>query len=184
MAEKAFIGEIRVFGINFVPEGWLPCDGKILSIHGHSALFALLGKSFGGDGETTFALPDLRGRIPMGAGNEHKYPERYRGHKFGSSQSKVLTHTHQVSNLSVKIKALDDVNNPSNDKKAKNNILGTPTFDIYSKSEPNIAMAKGTVQLGETTSAGKSVITNFQPSLVMNYCICSDGIMPKAGKEE
>ncbi len=86
---EPFIGQIIMFGGNFAPRGWAFCDGQLLSIASHSALFSLLGTIYGGDGETTFGLPDLRGRGPVHAGDGPGLPPMPLGEKAGSIQGNV-----------------------------------------------------------------------------------------------
>jgi microcystin-dependent protein len=79
-----FLGEITVFGFNFAPRGWFKCDGQLLSINSNQALFALLGTTYGGDGRTTFGLPDLRGRVPIHQGNGPGLSPRNMGQRSGT----------------------------------------------------------------------------------------------------
>ncbi len=81
---NAFLGEIRIVGFNFPPEGWADCNGQLLSIENHDALFSLLGTNYGGDGRTTFGLPDYRGRVPIHQGQGPGLPNYYQGQKGGS----------------------------------------------------------------------------------------------------
>src|SRR4029077_9523368 len=112
-----FLGEIRMFGGNFAPQGWATCDGQILPISQNTALFALLGTTYGGNGQTTFALPDLRGRVPVHVGQGPGLANRDQGEVAGE-ETHVLTtaeipahahdiasHTHSIPALPVDVKA-------------------------------------------------------------------------------
>ncbi len=89
IAENPFIGEVTLFAGNFAPKGWAFCDGQILSIQDHQSLFSLLGTTYGGDGRTTFALPDLRGRVAMHPGKGSNLTERKLGHQYGKESRKL-----------------------------------------------------------------------------------------------
>src|ERR1700761_8584804 len=117
-----YLGEIRMVGFNFAPMGWALCDGSLLPISQYQALFALLGVMFGGNGTTTFGLPDLRGRAPVGIGNGPNLTPVTQGQKAGSESTNILPtqmpmHTHGIS---VAGAAHSSVNAPSN----TNNVLG------------------------------------------------------------
>ena len=90
-AENRFIGEIRFFGGNYAPEGWAFCDGQLLLIDDHSALYAVLGTTYGGDGRTTFALPDMRSRSPLHVGRVPGLPETYLGQREGNPKTVFST---------------------------------------------------------------------------------------------
>ena len=97
---QPFIGEIRMFGGNFAPQGWMFCDGSILAIAENDALFALIGTTYGGDGQTTFALPDLRSRVPMHQGNGHTLGEMSGAETVTLNVNQLPSHGHvpQASN--------------------------------------------------------------------------------------
>jgi len=97
---QPFIGEIRMFGGNFAPQGWMFCDGSILAIAENDALFALIGTTYGGDGQTTFALPDLRSRVPMHQGNGHTLGEMSGSETITLTVNQLPSHSHvpQASN--------------------------------------------------------------------------------------
>ncbi|WP_202760110.1 phage tail protein, partial [Delftia acidovorans] len=99
---EAFIGEIRLFAGNYAPEGWAPCDGRLLSINDNSALFTLLGTTYGGNGVTQFALPDLRGRLPIGQGQTLGGTNRILGQQIGTENvtlnvNQIPQHSHAFS---------------------------------------------------------------------------------------
>lgn len=118
---EPFLGEIRMMGFNFNPRGWAKCDGQLLPISQNTALFSLLGTTYGGDGRTTFALPDLRGRLPKHAGNGPGLPQLQQGAKGGANTiSQVPAHTHTAS-LHTAGKVADTLN-------PTGNMLGGGTF--------------------------------------------------------
>ena len=130
---EPFVGEIRMFAGNFAPRGWAFCDGQLLSVSDNDALFSLLGTIYGGDGRTTFGLPDLRGRIPIHAGQGSGLSNRRLGSKGGAEQVTVTvnqtpTHTHDW-------KATDGL--AQNDSPA-NTGLAKPTSNIYQTIPANM----------------------------------------------
>lgn len=117
-----FIGEIRLVGFNFEPQGWAFCDGRLLPVHQHQALFSLLGTLYGGDGITTFALPDLRGRSPVGMGTGPGLNPVNLGQKSGQEnvtlqQTQMPAHSHTIS-------VAGSVSEPVNAPTPANNVLG------------------------------------------------------------
>ena len=108
MSAEPFIGEISMFGGNFAPRGWALCDGQLLPVSQYSALFSLLGTTYGGDGRTTFALPDLRGRTPKGVGNGPGLQSVIWGERGGKEQTLITaanmpSHSHDGSGLSISV---------------------------------------------------------------------------------
>ena len=165
-----YIGEIRMFGGNFAPLGWALCDGQLLSISQYNALYALLGTTYGGDGQTTFALPDLRGRAPI-----HVGPNYVQGAQVGSetvtlTQGQMPSHGHAVRAL----KGAGAANNPTGQTWA-----GSSTSDnkyINAISNPG-AFAAGALQ----NAGGNQPHDNMQPYLVINFIIALEGIFPTQG---
>lgn len=145
---EAFIGEIRMFAGNYAPEGWLPCDGRQLQINQYQALYALLGNAYGGNGTTTFNLPNLVGRVPTGAGvSSEGLGTNTVGQKSGQ----------EVSNINVLPTPL--------------NVL-TPT----GTTAPSGTIMRPVTVL--TTPTGAVNVNVKQPSLVITYIICTNGIWP------
>ena len=106
MSTEPFIGEIKIFGFNFAPQNYQLCSGQLLSIAQNTALFSLLGTTYGGDGQTTFALPDLRGRMPIGQGQGPGLPNYVMGQLSGTTSVTLLTanlpaHTHAAQGISI-----------------------------------------------------------------------------------
>lgn len=165
------LGEIKLFAGDFAPRGWLFCDGQLLSIASNSALFSILGTFYGGDGRTTFALPDLRGRVAIGPRNSPGLSSYRLGQKGGEEQvtlnlSQIPSHKHD----------LRATNNLGNSNTPYTNILAnTGDFDSeYSTSSPNTVMSADAIS---STGGGLSH-ENRQPYLSINYIIAVAGIYP------
>jgi microcystin-dependent protein len=165
MAEP-FLAEIRLMSFNFAPQGWALCNGQFLPINQNQALFSLLGTTYGGNGQTTFALPDLRGRIPIHVGGGHTLGERSGEEAHTVSMNEMPTHVHQVAASSV---ANGGTNSPLNA------YLGGAA-DAYA---PPGAGTLTTLLPGSVLNAGGSQPhENRQPYLTISYCIALQGIFP------
>jgi microcystin-dependent protein len=169
-----YVGEIRIFAFNFAPRGWATCDGQLLPISQNTALFSLLGTMYGGDGKSTFALPDLAGATVMAAGTGTDGTEYFQGQAEGSAtvtliQSELPAHNHSFSvstrNASEK--------NPGNQALAVGQGIG-----MYGANN----LATTTMAAEALSVSGGSVPhNNMQPSLVFVYCIALQGIFPPRG---
>jgi len=164
---EPFMGEIRMFGFNFAPRGWAKCEGQLLPISSNTALFSLLGTTFGGDGRTTFGLPDLRGRAAIGDGSGPGLTPRSWGAKGGQetvtlTAQQIPSHTHQLHAAAE----------AANESKPGGNELASGTF--YHAAATDAPMAASSI--GNT--GGSQSHTNMQPWLAMNYCIATTGIYP------
>jgi microcystin-dependent protein len=167
---QAFIGNIRLVGFNFAPVGWALCQGQSLAISSNSALFSLLGTTFGGDGQNTFNLPDLRGRVAVGQGQGPGLSTYAQG-EAGGAETVVLNanqspmHTHTMM-------AAADVTAPNPGPTV---VLGTPAaaVRIYGANSP-APLASGSI--GQFGSSGAH--ENRQPYLGLNYIIALTGIFP------
>jgi microcystin-dependent protein len=156
---EPFIGQVTIFAGNFAPRGWAICDGRLLSIAQNSALFAILGTTYGGDGQVTFALPDLRGRAPIGTGNGPGLTSRALGEAAGTEtvtltvpEMPAHTHTLVVSTTAP----------------------GGAARALEGELTPNpITTAEG---MG--VSGGSQPHENMQPYLALNYIIALQGIFP------
>jgi len=169
MAES-YLGEIRLFSFGFAPNGWATCDGQTLAINQNSALYSLLGTTYGGDGITNFKLPDLRGRTMLHA--SASYGEGVKGGAESvalAATSQLPQHTHALAANSGPAGS----NSPKNDVLAT--VAGTTNFAYATaKASPAATLAAGSL----SPSGGSAPHSNMQPSLVVNYCIALTGIFP------
>lgn len=168
---EPFVGEIRMFAGNFAPRGWAFCDGQLLAVSQNDALFSLLGTIYGGDGRTTFGLPDLRGRIPIHAGTGPGLSPRRLGAKLGSE--KVTLTVNQLPSHTHVIQASNDVANELTPADTR-----TPaqagTADLYQSAAPVVNMSTAAV----STLGGSRSHTNLMPFLCINFIIALFGIYP------
>lgn len=171
---EPFIGEIRMFGFDFAPRGWMLCQGQLLPIAQNSALFSILGTTFGGDGRTTFGLPDYRGRIPVHVGSGIQL-----GQKDGAETSTVTTanmpaHSHPIAVTPVKASntATGNVADPTNAYPSNSG----GDFS-YSAMATDVAAADA-VGTTVTPSGSNMPLSNMMPSLSVNFCIAIYGIYP------
>ena len=165
---EPLIGQIILFGGNFAPRGWAFCDGQLLPISSNSALFSILGITYGGDGRTTFALPDLRGRVPMHAGSGPGLSPRSIGQKTGVENvtltgAQIPSHTHDMKASPL----------PPDTATPGNTVLGA-TQIYQSTTSPLVDLNAGSVG----SYGGSQSHDNMQPSLVTNYIIALQGIFP------
>lgn len=167
---EPFIGEIRMFAGNFAPRGWALCDGQLLAVSQNDALFSLLGTIYGGDGRTTFGLPDMRGRIPIHAGNGPGLSSRRLGTKGGSQKvtltaNQLPSHTHPMQASTGAGNSNEPQNNvPSN----------SPSVDLYIEDPTDVDMAATAI----TSVGGSQSHNNMQPFLGINFIIALSGIFP------
>jgi len=175
---EPFIGEIRAFGFDYTPRGWLPCQGQVVSINTYSTLFALLGDRYGGDGRSTFGIPDLRGRVPMGYGTGIGLTPKYMGQMLGVeavtlTQNEMPVHTHTGSG---EVKAS---NEEATSTEPESKFLCKPSeTNIYGDGRTSKAMADDTIHIDISNTGGGQAHYNLQPSLVLNYCIAVEGYWP------
>lgn len=162
---QPYVGEIRMFAGNFAPAGWMFCEGQLLPISENETLFQLIGTTYGGDGESTFALPDLRGRIPIHQGNGFILAETGGAEEITLTVQQIPAHSHPLlATMTV-----------ANDQTPSQNILAqTGTFDGYQSSPPSAAMAAQSVG----PVGGSQPHTNFQPYLCVDFIISLFGIFP------
>jgi microcystin-dependent protein len=168
-----FLGEIRLLSFNFAPTGWHFCDGSLLSISSFSALFALIGNFYGGNGTTNFALPDLRGRTPI----------HYGGDRFGNSyvigeQTGAETVTLIQNNIPVHNHPFQGTTTAGEIVSPNGNVLAQPASSLAAHyaapGAPNVALNPSSVQ----PTGGGQPHDNLQPFLVLNYCIALQGVFP------
>jgi len=167
-----FVAEIRMFGFSFAPKGWAFCNGQLLPISQNTALFSLLGTTYGGDGKSTFALPNLQGSTPIMFGQSSTGTQYFEGQQSGVDNVTLLTsempvHTHQVQgNFN-----LGDVFTPSPAVCLANSDPGS----AYSSATAN----KVQMNFQDITIAGNSFPhNNMMPFLTVNFCIALQGIFP------
>ena len=163
MAEP-FLSEIRIMSFEFAPKGWALCDGRLLPINQNQGLFSLLGTTFGGDGRVNFALPDLRGRVPIHVGSGHTLGQRGGEQAHTLSIAELPTHTHVV-NANTGVASTD---NPAG------NLPARATVDTYGSAASLNAMNPGIV----LNVGGSQAHLNMQPFLTLNFCIALQGIFP------
>ncbi len=163
MAEP-FLAEIRLMSFNFAPKGWALCNGQLLPINQNQALFALLGTTFGGNGQTNFALPDFRGRTPIHVGNGHTLGERAGSESVTINAQQMPTHTHVMSGSSA---------SSGGNNSPVGRVLGGAN-NAYQTPQSLTAINAGTV----TQTGGSQPHNNMQPFGVLNYCIALQGIFP------
>lgn len=181
MSTEPFIGEVKLLAFNFAPKSYQLCAGQILAIASNTALFSLLGTTYGGNGQTTFALPDLRGRMPIGQGTGPGLPTHTMGEVSGTTSVTLMSanlpaHVHTVNNVSVKIKA----SNATADENAAAGLYpGLAASAVYTAApDPNV-FTGGTQVSGTTDITGSNMpISIMNPYLVMNYSIAQYGIFP------
>ncbi len=171
------LATIMMFGGNFAPRAWMYCDGTLLQISQYDALFSLLGTTYGGDGVTTFALPDLRGRIPVGTGTGGGFSAITLGEMAGSesitlTQAQMPAHAHPMTaTVGTSPSNADGSNSPAK-------VLATPAGNLYAPvgSATNTFLAGANVALA--AQGGNQPIEIIQPYQVINYVICVEGIYP------
>src|SRR5512142_443269 len=158
-----FLGEIKIMAFGYAPKGWALCNGQTLPINQNQALFALLGTTYGGDGRTTFALPDLRGRVPIHMGNGHSEGEKGGEAAHTLSAAEMPMHTH------VPLGSSSDAG------------LTSPAGNLWSatpgggyESSPATTLNPASV----TSAGGSQAHDNMSPYLALNFCIALQGVFP------
>ena len=170
-----FVAEIRIFGFNFPPKGWAFCNGQLLPISQNTALFSLVGTFYGGDGKSTFALPNLQGSAPMHQGQGQGLSERFVGEIGGEQnvtllQSEIPFHTHQAQVAGSDPGELQGPS-PARSISRSGNGFG------YVSGTPNVTMAPETLPI----AGGSLPHNNMQPYLTLNFCIAMQGVFPPRG---
>ena len=177
MAEP-FVGQITVYPYNFPPRGWADCAGQLMSISQNAALFSLLGTQFGGDGRSTFGLPNLQGTVPLGQGTAPGGSTYVMGETGGSENITLLfnsmpSHTHGANAIT----AHGTLDVPTGQLFATPE-TGVPphgtTGPIYNVAAPDTTLIPASVQ----TAGGNQPHNNLQPFLVLRYCIALQGVFP------
>jgi microcystin-dependent protein len=164
---QPYVGEIRMFAGNFAPAGWMFCEGQLLPISEYETLFNLIGTTYGGDGQSTFALPDLRGRVPLHFGNGFTLAETGGVETITLTVSQIPAHSHPF---------LATGTGASNASPAVGNQLPAESTlaTLYSVSAPTLAMGASAI----SATGGSQPHNNFQPYLCVDFIISLFGIFP------
>ncbi len=194
MPDEAYLGEIKMVGFNFAPRGYAFCEGQIMTISQNTALFALLGTMYGGDGRNTFALPDFRGRVPTSFGKGPGLPGYVQGEHGGSPFTTLLiqnlpAHTHAIAttvNSSASFipasSGEGDSDTPAPDKVLAKMSNGLTSVKGYTSTRPDTTLSPigidATVSAVAANTGNNTPFDNQQPYLVVNFIICIDGIFP------
>ena len=162
---EPMVGEIRMFGGNFAPAGWMFCEGQLLPISENETLFNLIGTTYGGDGQSTFALPDLRGRLPIHQGNGFILAETGGAEAITLTVNQIPVHSHPL----LASTTVTQGTNPTG------SVVGQSTQAMqYVDDVPNVSLASQVVG----TDGGSQPHTNFQPYLCINFIISLFGVFP------
>lgn len=161
---EPFLGEIKLMSFGFAPRGWAMCNGQVLPINQNQALFALLGTTYGGDGRTNFALPNLQARVPMHTGN---------GLVLGEVAGEV-SHTLTISELPAHLHVVNGSPNTATVVSPTGNYLATSPGNDYVAPPPNTALMPATL----SNAGGGQPHDNMAPYLVLNFCIALQGVFP------
>jgi microcystin-dependent protein len=167
---EPFVGEIRMFAGNFAPQGWAFCDGQLLAVSQNDALYSLFGTIYGGDGRTTFGLPDLRGRFPIHAGQGPGLSPRQLGAKGGVE--KVTLTTNQLPSHAHPVKGTNDAAN-STDPGGRLPASST-TIDLYVNGAPTVNFNAAAV----SAVGGSQAHSNLMPFICINFIVALYGIYP------
>lgn len=162
---QPYVGEIRMFAGNFAPAGWMFCEGQLLPISENETLFQLIGTTYGGDGQSTFALPDLRGRIPIHQGNGFILAETGGAEEITLTVNQIPAHSHALlASTSV-----------ANASSPPGSVLAQSTAaDLYIEDSASVNLSA----LSVTSVGGSQPHTNFQPYLCVDFIISLFGIFP------
>jgi microcystin-dependent protein len=162
---QPYVGEIRMFAGNFAPAGWMFCEGQLLPISENETLFQLIGTTYGGDGQSTFGLPDLRGRIPIHQGNGFILAETGGAEEITLTVNQIPAHSHPL---------LGSTANGAQASPANNVLASSTVVTPYAPETPNVAMAPTSI----SPVGGSQPHTNFQPYLCINFIISLFGLFP------
>ena len=163
---QPYVGEIRMFAGNFAPAGWMFCEGQLLPISENETLFQLIGTTYGGDGQSTFALPDLRGRIPLHQGNGFILAETGGAEEITLTVNQIPAHTHAL----LAAVTAGTSSNPANNVMAQTD----GTIFTYISDPPSVNMSPQAI----SPVGGSQPHTNFQPYLCVNFIISLFGLFP------
>jgi microcystin-dependent protein len=161
---QPYVGEIRMFAGNFAPAGWMFCEGQLLPISENETLFQLIGTTYGGDGQSTFALPDLRGRVPIHQGNGFILAETGGAEEITLTVNQIPAHGHPMLGSS----------DPASARNPQGGVLGRSAAEVYASEFTPQAISSQSV----STVGGSQPHTNFQPYLCVDFIISLFGIFP------
>lgn len=162
---QPYVGEIRMFAGNFAPAGWMFCEGQLLPISENETLFQLIGTTYGGDGQSTFALPDLRGRLPLHQGNGFILAETGGAEEVTLTVPQIPAHSHPF---------LATTNNAASANVGGNVLAQIPTYTPYISATANSPLSPNAIG----PVGGSQPHTNFQPYLCVDFIISLFGIFP------
>lgn len=162
---QPFLGEIKIMSFNFAPQGWAMCNGQFLPINQNQPLFALLGTMYGGNGQTTFALPDLRGQTPIHVGSSFNV----QGQKGGEQ-----AHTLSIPELPTHVHSVNATTNAASTDDGTNNVIAQAGANVFVAPASPVAMNPAMV----TSTGGSQAHQNMQPFLTLTFCIALQGIFP------
>lgn len=167
---EPFLSEIKIFSFNFAPRGWALCNGQLLPINQNQALFSLLGTTYGGNGQTNFALPNLQSRAPIHEGSGHTLGEVGGEQAHTLSIAEMSTHLHTFNANSAVVGAAPNATQAT----VASNYWANFGKTAYSTSQGNSVMSPQTI----SNVGGSQAHLNMQPFLVLNFCIALQGIFP------
>jgi microcystin-dependent protein len=165
-----FVAEVRIVGFNFAPRGWASCNGQLMPISQNTALFSLLGTTYGGDGRSTFALPNIQGRAPMHSGWGPGLTNRILGEQAGQTsvtllESEMPAHNHGIF----------AINTPATTPDIQNNMLAAPAEDTFAtRGSRAVTQMNGAL----ATAGGSQAHNNMQPYLTLHFLIALQGVFP------
>jgi microcystin-dependent protein len=162
---QPYVGEIRIFAGNFAPNGWMFCEGQQLAISENETLFQLIGTAYGGDGQETFNLPDLQGRVPIHQGNGFNLAEKAGVEQVTLTTQQIPLHTHPL---------LCNTSGGASNSPTNNVIAASPTIKMYRETTPSVQLAPTSI----LPVGGSQPHSNFQPYLCVNFIISLFGLFP------
>lgn len=166
---EPFLAEVRIVAFNFAPRGWAFCDGQILPINQNQSLYSLLGTTYGGDGRTSFALPDLRGRTPIHVGRSNGGDYHQLGSKGGEE-----THTLSAAEMPQHVHAVQATNDAPTADTPAGHVLASAGVNAYGSLDTPVDMGPGSVS---NVGSGQAH-DNMQPYIAVNFCIALRGLFP------
>ncbi|MCU0373720.1 MAG: tail fiber protein [Chitinophagaceae bacterium] len=179
-----FVGEINIFPFNFPPKGYATCAGQLLPISQNTALFSILGTTYGGNGQLNFGLPDLQGRMPVGAGRGPGLSDYTLGEDGGVEtvtllQSEMPSHTHTLTPGNAPGTVESPAVSPPASAGASWSTAGSqrPVPNLYQTSNPNVSMHPQALQI----AGGSQPHNNMMPYITLNFCVALQGVFPERG---